>query len=249
MHIKVGPVSSLGSWAGPQHGPNPGFLGAALAEGASSGRPPGETRICAELQWVLPWWLLQCRRPGFNPWVGKIPWSREGLPTPVFWPGEFHGLYSPQGRKVGHDWEAFSFGAEKTSQTIGRRGQGASLRRLAARRPARVVQWAEQVHTAGHAPRPGSRDPKEQGRLLRNGIGSAWEPRRIRYALPVLAASGKVGFSTKNEALAVSPGAFWESQPCLLTPSPCLSQFRFLREGAPPFPVGKLAHAQRHHSR
>ena len=36
---------------------------------------------------------LQCGRPGFNPWVGKIPWRRERLPTPVFWPGEFHGLY------------------------------------------------------------------------------------------------------------------------------------------------------------
>ena len=46
----------------------------------------------------LSLWLricLQCRRPGFNPWVGKIPWRREQLPTPVFWPGEFHGLYSP----------------------------------------------------------------------------------------------------------------------------------------------------------
>ena len=31
-------------------------------------------------------------QPGFNPWVGKIPWRRERLPTPVFWPGEFHGL-------------------------------------------------------------------------------------------------------------------------------------------------------------
>ena len=27
---------------------------------------------------------LQCRRPGFNPWVGKIPWKRERLPTLVF---------------------------------------------------------------------------------------------------------------------------------------------------------------------
>ena len=27
--------------------------------------------------------------------VGKIPWRRERLPTPVFWHGEFHGLYSP----------------------------------------------------------------------------------------------------------------------------------------------------------
>ena len=38
-------------------------------------------------------------RPGFNPWVGKIPWKRERLPTPVSWPGEFHGLYSPWGCK------------------------------------------------------------------------------------------------------------------------------------------------------
>ena len=25
-----------------------------------------------------------------NPWVGKMPWRRGQLPTPVFWPGEFH---------------------------------------------------------------------------------------------------------------------------------------------------------------
>ena len=31
-------------------------------------------------------------------WVGKILWKRERLSTPVFWPGEFHGLYSPWGR-------------------------------------------------------------------------------------------------------------------------------------------------------
>jgi len=29
---------------------------------------------------------LQCGKPGFNPWVGKILWRRERLPTPVFWP-------------------------------------------------------------------------------------------------------------------------------------------------------------------
>ena len=27
---------------------------------------------------------------GFNPWVGKIPWRRERLPSLVFWPGKFH---------------------------------------------------------------------------------------------------------------------------------------------------------------
>ena len=34
-----------------------------------------------------------------DPWVGKIPWRREKLPTPVFWLGELHGLYSPWGHK------------------------------------------------------------------------------------------------------------------------------------------------------
>ena len=29
----------------------------------------------------------------------KIPWRRERMPTPVFWPGEFNGLYSPWGCK------------------------------------------------------------------------------------------------------------------------------------------------------
>ena len=34
------------------------------------------------------------RRCGFDPWAGKIPWRRKRLPTPVFWPGEFHGQRS-----------------------------------------------------------------------------------------------------------------------------------------------------------
>ena len=47
---------------------------------------------------------LKCRRPGFDPWDGKIPWRREWLPTPVFLPGEFHGqrslaVYNPWGHK------------------------------------------------------------------------------------------------------------------------------------------------------
>ena len=51
------------------------------------------------LNWLKKKICLQCRRPGFDPWVGKIPWRRKRLPTPVFWPKEFHGLYSPWGCK------------------------------------------------------------------------------------------------------------------------------------------------------
>ena len=47
---------------------------------------------------------LQCWRPGFDSWVGKIPWRRKWKSTPVFLPGKFHGQrslvdYSPWGRK------------------------------------------------------------------------------------------------------------------------------------------------------
>ena len=31
--------------------------------------------------------------------VRKIPWRRETPPTPVFWPREFHGVYTPWGHK------------------------------------------------------------------------------------------------------------------------------------------------------
>jgi len=48
--------------------------------------------------------LSTCWRPGFNPWVRKIPWRRKWQPTPVFLPGKSHGLrslvgYSPWDRK------------------------------------------------------------------------------------------------------------------------------------------------------
>ena len=47
---------------------------------------------------------LQCRRPGFNPQLGRIPWRRAQQPTPVFLHGESQGQksladYSPWGHK------------------------------------------------------------------------------------------------------------------------------------------------------
>ena len=65
----------------------------------------GSSSPLSPLPWAIPlhWWLgqwricLQCGIPGFDPWVGKIPWRRESLPTPGLtesqsrtWLNEFH---------------------------------------------------------------------------------------------------------------------------------------------------------------
>ena len=39
----------------------------------------------------------RCKRRGFNPWVGKIPWRKAWQPTPAFLPGESHGQRSLAG--------------------------------------------------------------------------------------------------------------------------------------------------------
>ena len=71
--------------------------------------------LCNHIQWhitliQLSWCLTgkesscPCKRRGFDPWVGKIPWRRKWQPIPVFLPGEFHGQrnlvgYSPRACK------------------------------------------------------------------------------------------------------------------------------------------------------
>ena len=41
------------------------------------------------------------------------PWRRERLPTPVFWPGEFHGPYSPWGCKESDTTEQLSLSRKR----------------------------------------------------------------------------------------------------------------------------------------
>ena len=59
-------------------------------------------RVSQVAQWER--FCLQCKRHKFDPWVGKIPWSRKWQLTSVFLPGKFHGErslagYSPWGHK------------------------------------------------------------------------------------------------------------------------------------------------------
>ena len=92
------PVSS----AGKQSTCNAGDSGSIPGLGRSTGEGIGHTvqyswaSLVAQLVKNLPAiWEAWVQFLG----VGKIPWRRERLPTPVFRPGEFHGLYSPWDHK------------------------------------------------------------------------------------------------------------------------------------------------------
>ena len=77
-----------------------------LPRGGSPGGSSGEGPTCQR---------RRLKRLGFVPWVGEIPWRRERLPTPAFWPGGSHGQrslagYGPRGRKESDrtEWLALS---------------------------------------------------------------------------------------------------------------------------------------------
>jgi len=52
----------------------------------------------------------RCKRHGFHPWVGKIPWRKKWQPTLVFLPGKLLWTEEPGGlqsmglQRVQHDW-------------------------------------------------------------------------------------------------------------------------------------------------
>ena len=60
-------------------------------------------------------------------WVGKIPWRRERLPTPVFWPGEFpHKEFTNLTRKESDTTEQLSL-TESFIKTLGPLGPAQGL--------------------------------------------------------------------------------------------------------------------------
>ena len=79
-----------------------------LADGFFTTTPPGE-QISLYLyvkQWAFPGgasgeesasWCRKCKWHGFDPWVGKIPWSRKWHHTAALLPGKFNGQRSPTG--------------------------------------------------------------------------------------------------------------------------------------------------------
>ena len=53
---------------------------------------------------------LQCKRhqrPGFDPWLRKVPWRRKWQPSPVFLPGD-RGAWQATVRRVAKSWTQLS---------------------------------------------------------------------------------------------------------------------------------------------
>ena len=80
-----------------------------------SGRSPGEGMgYPLQYSWASLVAQLVKNPPAMREaWIQFLgwedPWRRERLPTPVFWPGEFHGLYSPWGHKESNTAERLCY--------------------------------------------------------------------------------------------------------------------------------------------
>ena len=63
--------------------------------------------------------IRSLRRPGFDPWAGKIPWRKAWQPTPVFLPREIPQIEKPGwlqsmgSQRVGHGWSDLAFTCHK----------------------------------------------------------------------------------------------------------------------------------------
>ena len=88
------PDSSVGKESACNAGDPCSISGSGRSPGEGIGYPLQHSQASLAVQLVK-----QYGRPGFSPWVGKIPRRREKPSTPVFLPREFHGLYSPWGCK------------------------------------------------------------------------------------------------------------------------------------------------------
>ena len=79
----------------------------------------GKSKRVPEKHLLLHYWGLPCGSAGkeptcnagpeFDSWVGKIHCRRERLPSPVFWPGEFHGRIVHGAQRVRHERLHFHF--------------------------------------------------------------------------------------------------------------------------------------------
>ena len=78
---------------------------------------------------------LQCQRPGFNAWVGKIPWRRKWQPILVFLPGKSHGQRRPAGYGAWHPRVRDDLATEQQESKGSRPGGDGDEKHLVLREP------------------------------------------------------------------------------------------------------------------
>ena len=107
VHLKNSLDSSVGKESACNAG-NPSSI-------SGSGRSPGEgVGYPLQYSWAsLVAQLVKNPPAMWETWIWSLCWEdpleKERLPTPVFWPGEFRGLYSSWSQRIGHDWVTFTF--------------------------------------------------------------------------------------------------------------------------------------------
>ena len=107
-----------GGSAGKESACNAGDPGSIPELGRSTGEGIG---YLLQYSWASLVTQLEKNPPAMQEtWVGKIPWRKEQLCTPVLWPGEFRGLYSPRGHKESDTTEQLSLSFSFSASIIAR---------------------------------------------------------------------------------------------------------------------------------
>ena len=98
-----------GAWWGAVYGVTQSRTRLKRLSSGSSRHPMGIPGGASDKEPTCQW--RRRKRPGFDAWVGKIPWRRAWQPTPVFLSRESQGqrripggLQSMGSQRVGHDW-------------------------------------------------------------------------------------------------------------------------------------------------
>ena len=105
-----------GSSAGKESTCNAGDLSLIPGSGRSPGEGIGYPLLCSWISLVAQ--LIKNPPAMWETWVRSLGWEdprrKERQPTPVFWPGEFHGLYRTWGHKMLDTTEQLSLLLSKT---------------------------------------------------------------------------------------------------------------------------------------
>ena len=194
----------------------------------------------------LPGWLqwericLQCGRPGFDPWIGKISWRRAWQYSPVFltgespWteePGGVHGAKKSQTRLRDSQFHTFTFKVIKLGLKWTRVTQLASW--FAAATAAKSLQLCPTLCDPRDGSPPGSPGILQARTLEWVAIAFSnawkWNVKVKSFSCVQLLVTPWTAAYQAPPSMGFSRQEFWSGVP-LLSPAPWFSQFQILAQ-------------------